>query len=185
MDFAEKVGIANPKEATLQFKLLKFYMRIAKGDLALTTIQTMVRQTPDHAKTHRGVELFETWLASDAGKAKSAINKVASDLFTGVVLKDWKSKHTLDTAASKIDLELAYESLKSNNKGNGLKDVMSAIDKDPLRSARVHIAEKIHLRLANASKTQNGDKTAKDFMSKGKVLYKYSVYFDGSSKNEK
>lgn len=36
--FAEKVGAANPKEATLQIKLLKFFITLRKGDLALTTI---------------------------------------------------------------------------------------------------------------------------------------------------
>ena len=38
VSFLEKVGAANPKEATLQLKLVKFYIRMNKGDLALKSV---------------------------------------------------------------------------------------------------------------------------------------------------
>jgi len=64
-------------------------MRLDKGDLALTTINILVKHSPAHIKTHRGVSLFEAYIKT----GKATITKAASDLFTTLVLTEWKSKH--------------------------------------------------------------------------------------------
>jgi len=51
----------------------------------------MVKHSPAHAKTHRGVELFEAYVAEE--KEKSPFNKIALNLFVTVILKQWKDNH--------------------------------------------------------------------------------------------
>jgi len=80
--FLEKVGTGNPKEATLQLKLTKWFIKVNKGDHALKSVQNLIKNSPDHIQTFRAVSLFESYIKG----AEVEINKAALGIFTGVVL---------------------------------------------------------------------------------------------------
>lgn len=84
--FLEKVGAANPNEATLQFKLLKFFIRLNKGDAAIKSIYNLIYKNPTHILTHRGVPLFETFSQRpdlEINKTALALQKSSIDVWKG------------------------------------------------------------------------------------------------------
>lgn len=100
-------------------------------------------------------------------------------------MEEWKKTNAgKDLDANKNDMDRAYQTLKEDSTGVGLKNVIDAISNDPRRSHNVYIAEKTHKRLANGNKTKNGDATAKKFFELAKALYSYSPYFDGANKDK-
>ena len=111
--FLEKVGDGNPKEPTLQLKLLKFYITLNKGDLALKSLQQLMNNNPSHILTYRAVSLFESYSSG----ADVEINKAALGIFTAVILKQWKDNNgNRDLSADKNNMENSYQILKVNSK---------------------------------------------------------------------
>ena len=64
-------------------KLVQFYTRLNKGDLALGSLQNLIKHNPDNGCTHRALALFETY----SKREDKVINKAAESIFTSVVLK--------------------------------------------------------------------------------------------------
>ena len=95
--FATNVAAANPACAELQVKALKYFIRACKddpvlidatkkGDLALLSAQHLIKHTPSHPKTARGLRLF-----SEFAKTTKTVNAAALKLFQDAVLAPWEA----------------------------------------------------------------------------------------------
>lgn len=105
MEFLSKVGISNPKEATLQLKLVKYFIRLNKGDQAQQHLDVLLDRAPKHLASRRAVALFDTYLK----RADKVITQASNDTFTSTILEEWKSNYANpDLEADKKDMERAY-----------------------------------------------------------------------------
>lgn len=141
VNFAMKVGPANPENAELQAKCLKVFMSCDKPDYALQMAENMLKHSPQHPKAIRTIAAFE-------GYMKGQKFERSLDEFNGL-LKNWQK--------SKSDnMEAIHELLKDDPKQG--KKAIAALEKDADNFKKVYLAEKTHRRLAKTD-----EKVAKEY----------------------
>ena len=161
LNFAMKVGPANPKNAELQSKCMKVFVACDKPDYALQMAENMLKHNPQHPKAIRTIAAFEAYM-------KGAKFERSQDEFK-TLMKGWQKSKS-------ANMDAIHELLKDEPKQG--KKAIAALEGDGDNFKKVYLAEKTHKRLAKTD-----EKIAKEYFQKAQTIYPYSTYFEGAKKD--
>ena len=101
LNFASKVGPANPQNSELQALCLKAFISCDKPDLALQMATNILTHGPQHHKASRAIARFEKYMKDK--KFEKSIDEYKA------LVKSWKK-------ADAVTIEAAHELLKEDPK---------------------------------------------------------------------